>query len=119
MAVRSWIRTLFESRSPRTIRKAPVRCRPSLEALEDRAVPAVTFGTAVSYGVGLSPVSPALGDFNGDAFGVANNTTLTVNAWLAAVNQRAVNGVLYNGNTNKWREANDVFSALNEAGGLG
>src|SRR5262245_4172433 len=39
MAVRSWIRKLFSSRTPRTLRKAPARCQPSLEALEDRLVP--------------------------------------------------------------------------------
>jgi hypothetical protein len=38
MATRSWIRKLF-ARKPRTIRKAAARCRPALEALEDRTVP--------------------------------------------------------------------------------
>src|SRR5438874_10044090 len=37
MMMRSWIRNLF-ARS-RTIRKAPQRCRPALEVLEDRWVP--------------------------------------------------------------------------------
>src|SRR5262245_23782272 len=39
MTLRSWIRQLFAHR-PRTVRKAPARCRPTLEALEDRLVPA-------------------------------------------------------------------------------
>ena len=43
MTVRSWIRKMFDSPSPRTIRKAPARIRLSLEALEDRVVPAVSF----------------------------------------------------------------------------
>jgi uncharacterized repeat protein (TIGR01451 family) len=41
VTTRSWIRKLF-ARQPRTIRKAPARCRPRLEALEDRLAPAVT-----------------------------------------------------------------------------
>jgi hypothetical protein len=41
MITRSWIRNLF-ARTPRTGRKAPARCRPRLEALEDRLAPAVT-----------------------------------------------------------------------------
>src|SRR5262249_46850866 len=39
MTARSWIRSLF-ARTPRTVRKAPARCRPRLEELEDRLVPA-------------------------------------------------------------------------------
>src|SRR4051794_40295186 len=66
MAVRSWIRKMFDSPSPRTIRKAPARCRLSVEALEDRAVPAVSFNPAVTYSTGDTPQSVAVGDFNGD-----------------------------------------------------
>jgi hypothetical protein len=39
MSTRSWIRKLF-TRTPRTVRKAPSRIRPRLEALEDRLAPA-------------------------------------------------------------------------------
>jgi hypothetical protein len=39
MTTRSWIRQLF-ARPPRTPRKAPARCRPTVEALEGRLVPA-------------------------------------------------------------------------------
>src|SRR5262245_54341988 len=66
MATRSWIRNMFASRTPRTIRKAPAGCRPSVEALEDRALPSVNFAPAVNYGVGDNPASVAVGDFNGD-----------------------------------------------------
>src|SRR6266542_763268 len=66
MASRSWIRKLFASRTPRTLRKAPARCRPSLEALEDRALLSVNFAPAVNYDVGSIPTSVAVGDFNGD-----------------------------------------------------
>src|SRR5262245_28503943 len=38
MTTRSWIRKLF-ARKPRTARKAAARCRPALEAFEDRTVP--------------------------------------------------------------------------------
>jgi hypothetical protein len=38
MTTRSWIRNLFASRTTRANRRAPARCRPSLEALEDRRV---------------------------------------------------------------------------------
>jgi hypothetical protein len=33
MTTRTWIRRLF-ARKPRTVRKAPARCRPAVEALE-------------------------------------------------------------------------------------
>src|SRR5437870_1062741 len=66
MTARSWLRKLFASRTPRTVRKAPARYRPSLEALEDRALPSVNFAPAVNYGVGTVPFNVAVGDFNGD-----------------------------------------------------
>ena len=40
MTTRTWIRKLF-ARTPRTVRKAPARCRPAVEVLEDRLAPAV------------------------------------------------------------------------------
>ena len=39
MTMRSWLRNLFASHTPRTIRKAPVRFRLCLESLEDRLTP--------------------------------------------------------------------------------
>ncbi len=53
---------------------------------------------------------------NGAAFGVANNTTMTVMDLLLATDDQAANGVLYNGDTVKRNEANSVYSALNQAG---
>src|SRR5207248_9801142 len=38
MAIRSWLRKLFASHTPRTVRKAPARSRLSVEILEDRLV---------------------------------------------------------------------------------
>jgi uncharacterized delta-60 repeat protein len=55
---------------------------------------------------------------NGAAFGVANNTAMTVLDILLAADAQAVNGVLYNGNATRRNQANTVFSAINEAGGL-
>jgi hypothetical protein len=67
MTTRSWIRKLFESRRPRTVRTAPARRRLSLDALEDRVVPTVSFGTAVDN---PSPTAftqtVVTGDFNRD-----------------------------------------------------
>src|SRR5262245_29288344 len=42
MATRSWLRNLFATRTPRTVRKAPARFRPCLEGLEDRLTPSTT-----------------------------------------------------------------------------
>jgi hypothetical protein len=53
---------------------------------------------------------------NGVAFGVANNTVMTVMDLLLAIDSQAVNGVLYNGNTAKRTKANNVFGAINQAG---
>ena len=50
-ASRSWICKLF-ARPPRTIRKAPTRYRPRVEALEDRAVPAINLLPAANYAAG-------------------------------------------------------------------
>jgi hypothetical protein len=55
---------------------------------------------------------------NGDAFGMSNNTTMTLLNLLLAADARAVNGVLYGGNAAKRNEANNVFSAVNQAGGI-
>jgi hypothetical protein len=55
----------------------------------------------------------------GHAFGVANNTTMTLMGLLLATDDQAVNGVLYNGNMTKRNEANAVYSALNQAGSVG
>ena len=43
---------------------------------------------------------------------------MTVMDLLLAADDQAVNGVLYNGNTTRRKEANDVFSAINQSGGL-
>jgi hypothetical protein len=67
-------------------------------------------------------------DSNGAAFGVANNSSVTVLNVLLAVNSRSRNGLPYDldgdGDANDCIEtsyrtmANDVFSAINEAGDI-
>ena len=66
-------------------------------------------GVATStYNVGTS----------GAAFGVADNTVMTVMDILLAADAQAVNGVLYNGDATRRNQANNVFSAINQAGGI-
>jgi hypothetical protein len=77
---------------------------------------AAQYGFTVS-GDGVGTAAVSVGS-DGDAFGVANNTTMTVMDLLLATDAQAVNGVLYNGNTTKRSHANDVYSAINQAGGL-
>ena len=65
---------------------------------------------------------------NGDAFGVANGADVSVLNLLLAVNSRSQNGLLYDldgdGDANdavetSWRTmANNVFTAINEAGDI-
>jgi hypothetical protein len=81
-------------------------------------------GTAgQAYGFTVSAVGLGAYSYNvgadGAAFGVANNTTLNVYELLEAVNRMGVNGVLYNGDKTLRNEANDLFSALNQAGSIG
>ena len=77
---------------------------------------AAKYGFTVSGdGVGTATVNVAA---NGDAFGVSNNTTMTVMDLLLAVDNQATNGLLYGGDITKRNEANNVFSAVNQAGGI-
>jgi hypothetical protein len=77
---------------------------------------AANYGFTVS-GDGLGAAAVSVGG-DGDAFGVANNTTMTVMDLLLATDAQAVNGVLYNGNATRRSHANDVYSAVNQSGGL-
>ena len=49
---------------------------------------------------------------------VADNTTLTVLDLLLATDAQAVNGLLYNGNAARRGEANTVYGAVNQQGGI-
>jgi hypothetical protein len=55
---------------------------------------------------------------DGAAVGVANKTTRNGYGLLEAVNQQAVNGGLYNGDTTLQKEADDLFDALTKAGAI-
>jgi hypothetical protein len=77
---------------------------------------AAPYGFTVS-GDGLGAAAVNVGS-DGDAFGVANNTTMTVMDLLLATDAQSVNGVLYGGNATRRSHANDVYSAINQAGGL-
>jgi probable HAF family extracellular repeat protein len=77
---------------------------------------AARYGFTVSgYGVGAATVNVGS---DGDAFGVANDMTLTVMDLLLATDAQSVNGVLYGGNATRRSHANDVYSFVNQAGGL-
>jgi uncharacterized surface anchored protein len=73
---------------------------------------------------GFIPSAAGLGaaDFdvstNGSAFGVANNTTITVNQMLTAVNASASNGVLYNNITSLLNECYNQLAQVNGDGGI-
>jgi hypothetical protein len=79
-------------------------------------------GVGAQYGfiVGGNGVATATFNVgsNGAAFGVADNTVMTVLDILLAADAQAVNGVLYNGTTAKRNMANTIFSAINQAGGI-
>jgi hypothetical protein len=55
---------------------------------------------------------------NGDAFGVADNTTMTVMDLLLATDAQSINGVFYGNDKRKRDLANAVYSDLNQAGSI-
>jgi hypothetical protein len=78
---------------------------------------------SASYGFtvtawGLGAYSYNVGS-DGAAFGVPNNSTRNVFELLWAVNNKAVKGVLYNGNATLQSQAADLFHKLNKAGSIG
>ncbi len=77
---------------------------------------AAKYGFVVS-GDGVGTAGVNVGS-NGDAFGVANNTVVTVLDLLKATDAQAVGGLLYNGDAVKRKEANSVYSAINDAGNI-
>ena len=83
--------------------------------LDSKGVAAKYGFTVSGDGVGTAAVNVGS---NGDAFGVANNSPMTVMDLLLAADAQAVDGVLYGGNTTKRNEANNIFSAINQAGGI-
>src|SRR5438876_10456626 len=87
--------------------------------------------TAAAYGFQVTATGVGTRTFNvgsnGAAFGAANNASLSVLDLLLAVNARSHNGLLYDLNGDGRIDsseagyrtmANDLFSAINEAGGI-
>ena len=82
----------------------------------DNTLVAARYGFTVSGdGVGSSTFNVGS---SGDAFGVANNSTWTVMDLLLATNHMSANGRLYNNDTTTRTEANNVYSAINQAGDI-
>jgi hypothetical protein len=80
-----------------------------------------TAGEAAGFQVtleGLGARSYSVGN-DGPAFGVPNNTSLTVSQLLAAVNNQAVGGVLYNGNHQLQEKAQDLLETIDKPGRAG
>jgi hypothetical protein len=80
-------------------------------------------GTAgQAYGFTITATGLGADSYNvgsdGAAFGVPNKTTLNVYQLLKAVDRQAVYGEPYNGDKTLRNEANDLFSALNQAGAI-
>jgi hypothetical protein len=77
---------------------------------------------AARYGFKVSGTGAGTATVNvgccGAAFGVANNSMLTLMDLLVATDEQAVNGVLYNGDLLKRIEASLVYGFVNEAGGI-
>jgi hypothetical protein len=84
----------------------------------------LSLGGTVGQAYGFTVSADGLGadSYNvgadGAAFGVANNSTLDVYAIVQGVNNQAVNGVLYSGNTTLRNEASDLFGKLMQAGSI-
>jgi N-acetylneuraminic acid mutarotase len=85
-------------------------------ALDDTQV-AAQYGFKVQGdGVGTATLNVSA---NGDAFRAADGSTMTVLDLLLAADAQAVNGLLYDGSTAMRKEANNVFSAINQSGAIG
>jgi len=72
--------------------------------------------TVTEYGVGIATYN--IGSA-GEAFGVADDTEMTVMDILQATNDQAVDGVLYEGDRILRSMANAVYTAINESGSIG
>jgi hypothetical protein len=85
MWFRQWLRSLLPAPAPaRTCRRRPAPCRPSLEALEARALPSINIQSAGGYLTGgTGTQSVASGDFNHD--GAADLATVNTGSSTVAV----------------------------------
>jgi hypothetical protein len=83
---------------------------------QSAGVTAAQYGfTVLGDGVGTATFNVGS---NGDAFGVSSNSTMTVLDLLLATNEQAMGGWLYRGDATRRSHANNVYSALNQAGGI-
>ncbi len=77
---------------------------------------------ATSYGFKVTTDGVGYATFNvgssGAAFGVANNTTMSVLDMLAATDALSANGNLYDGNTTLQNFANTIYSSINQDGDI-
>ncbi len=77
---------------------------------------------AASYGFNVSSSGTGLKQFNvgtnGAAFGVANNTQMSVNQLLAYANSKSAKGVLYSAAKTYLSACNTVFSSVNTTGDI-
>jgi hypothetical protein len=78
---------------------------------------------AAKYGFVVTDTGVGSAGFNvgssGAAFGVANNTVLTVAQILASANRGSTNGLLYGGDTSLITLANSVLDGINQKGDIG
>jgi hypothetical protein len=98
MTTRTWIRNLF-ARTPRTVRKAPARFRPTIEGLEDRVTPS-TFNVTTRAASGAGSLSAAIALANAHP----GRDTITFDPGLAGnlnvvrqqgVDQRIASGAIF------------------------
>jgi hypothetical protein len=78
--------------------------------------------TADDFGFNITDQALGVVEFNvqsdGAAFGVADNSTLTVMQMLQAANSKSKNDVLYNGVSSLLSKAYDMFRIINTSGGI-
>jgi sugar lactone lactonase YvrE len=80
----------------------------------DSTATAAPYGFIVS-GDGVGTATFNVGT-NGNAFGVPDNATMSILDLLQATDSQSVDGLLYDGNVTLRQEANNVYSAINQAG---
>jgi uncharacterized repeat protein (TIGR01451 family) len=93
-------------------------------AINTYATDTTLCGTAAaSYGFNVSSTGCGNKDFNvwvyGQAAGASNYSVLTVQQIVNYCNSKAKNGILYSGNSTLIWDADNIFLAINQAGGIG
>src|SRR5262245_6436436 len=85
MPIRSWLRELFASRTPRTIRKVPARARLAVESLEDRVVLNNTAPTILCIQPALTVNEGSLATTSGTFDDAQGRNTVALTASLGTV----------------------------------